>query len=448
MQRLLIFSCFGLVSLSALLCHAASAAQAPKILMTYWANNKPQYTGYPIPGSFSRAGIQRNQALREQLNAVNVLAYAFLQVEDRGQVYFSNPAVDLSQYDVRHFCRREPASCPNADAAFAGSFLAFSRLNNKHHSLKRIISIGGSGSEKSFNNAIRYPDVFIRSAIQVIRAYHLNGIDLDFELYALFDQHQANGYTQLVVKLRRELGNRAFISVEMPGDYETLHSMDCSADNVCHDNLRMIARNAYVSLMGYEFHNPAYPPYITGNSSNLYTDPHAPSSPGFYRISDDQAVGNLIVSGVPARKIILGFPAYFHIYGDVHGHSDGFGLYQPSDPKQTPVLEFGPGTGTYRSINQFLASGFTRHYFIVNDKISAVFAYDPVKHQWISYEDQVSVAAKAHYVVANHLAGMMMWEIGEDMPISSKQSLLRTVNMILSKRKYDSLHDGDARTTH
>lgn len=425
----------GLIFLSALVCPAVTAAPTHKILMTYWADNKPQYIAYPVPGSFDHVGTQQNRALTKQLNAINVLAYAFLQVDDHGQVYFSHPSVDLSQYDVRHFCRSEPASCPNADAAFAGSFLAFSRLNNRYHSLKRIISIGGSGSEKSFNNAIRNTDAFIQSAVRLIRAYRLDGIDLDFELYALFNQHQANQYTQLVVGLSQALGKQAFISVEMPGDHETLHSMDCSAANVCHNNLRMIAENAYVSLMGYDFHNPTYLPYVTGNSSNLYTDSHAPSPSSFYRISDDQAIKYLIGSGVPAGKIILGFPAYFHIYGGVHDQSSSYGLYQPFDPKQTPVDVLGPGTGPYRSIDQLLASGFTQHYLTIDHKISAVFAYDPVKHQWISYEDQVSVAAKAHYVVANHLAGMMMWEIGEDMPVANQQSLLRTADTILSKQE-------------
>ncbi len=58
-------------------------------------------------------------------------------------------------------------------------------------------------------------------------------------------------------------------------------------------------------------------------------------------------------------------------------------------------------------------------------------AYAAPAREWISYDNAASIAAKARYVIAKHLGGMMMWEIGEDMPVNSPQSLLRSAHRVL-----------------
>ena len=411
---------------------AKSPEPAP-ILMTFWAHNQLRYPDDPIPGSRNRAGaIQENSVLRQKLDAINVLAYSFLNVNESGNVYFSEPAVDLSTSDVLGFCHDHAASCPNGNAAMAGSFSAFVKLQNRNGTLRKIISIGGADSQKTFDRAISHPETFIQSASAIVRTYRLDGIDLDFEPDAFFTVNDAQPYAHLVEALRKELGQRAFISVEVPSDRETLRSMNCPNNNTCSANLRTIAANAYVTLMGYEFHDPYYPGTVTGNDSNLYSSPDEPLLPAFYHGSDNQAVEYLTYQGVPPQRIILGFPAYFVAYGGVEALPRSHGLFQHFDPSLTPRFDWDiKARGSYREAQHLLQSGFERQDIRVNGEISAVYAYSAAAKQWISYEDSSSVAAKARYVQARHLAGMQMWEIGQDVPVNSTTSLLRAAHAVL-----------------
>ena len=74
--------------------------------MTYWSNNPARFAAHPLPGSVSSSGTaQTNVELQRQLDAINVLAYAFLKADVSGDVYFDNPAADLSSSDEQEFCR-------------------------------------------------------------------------------------------------------------------------------------------------------------------------------------------------------------------------------------------------------------------------------------------------------------------------------------------------------
>ncbi len=411
----------------------AGPVHSPPILMTYWSHNTVRFPGYPVPGSLSAAGsVQSNLPMQRQLDAINVLAYAFLQSNAAGDVFFDSPAADLSDADAKGFCRLRPAACPGAAAASAGSFSAFARLNNHQHTLRKIISIGGGSSQSSLDNALGHVDEFVRSAVDLIHAYHLDGIDLDFEPDEFFGPGQGERYAHLVASLRQALGPAAFISIEVPGDRETLRSIDCPADTHCRNFLALIAGDAYVSLMGYDYHSPNYPGSVTANHANLYADPDEPLLARLYHVSDNDAVEYLTYRGVPPEKLLLGVPAYFTAYGGVKAPAGSDGLYQPFDPSQTIAFDLGSkAVGTYRAARRLLASGFVTHRLSIGDRLSAVFAYNPSLHQWISYDDAESIAAKAHFVVARHLGGMMMWEIGEDVPADDPEALLGSAQRVL-----------------
>lgn len=410
------------------------AVSPHRILMTYWSDNVARFAGYPMPGSLDPSGaVQTNQPMQRQLDLINVLAYAFLRVDAAGKVYFANPAIDLSAADLRQFCPRHQASCPHPASASAGSFSAFARLTNRHHSLLKVVSIGGRGSQSTMDNALDHPESFVRSVSSLIDAYHLDGIDLDFEPDSFFRSGQGERYAQLVAALRRALGEQAFMSIEVPGDWETLRSLDCPSDSRCRDNLELIAAHAYVSLMGYGFHAPSYPATVTGTASNLYSDPHEPLLAGFYHVSDNRAVEYLTFMGVPPERILLGFPAHFVCYGGVVAPPGGNGLYQPFDRASTRTYDLRglKGIGSDRVAWRLLNSGFAAHHLLIDGKLSAVYAYNAASRAWMSYDDAASVAAKGAYVVARHLGGMMMWELGEDMPVNSPQSLLGSAHRAL-----------------
>ena len=150
--------------------------------MTYWSHDTVRHPGNPMPGSLALSGAtQTNPEMLRKLDAISVLAYGFLQVDAAGNLYFDHPAVDLATNDVRQYCRPHPTACPHAESAMAGSFSAFARLDNRHHTLQKIVSVGGAGSQACLDNALDHTEALVRSAVLLIDAYHLDGIDFDFE---------------------------------------------------------------------------------------------------------------------------------------------------------------------------------------------------------------------------------------------------------------------------
>lgn len=433
-SRSLMRQCWWPAALWVLSAATAQASPLPTrfVLMTFWSHNILRYADFPVPASLDPAGYrQRNPDFRAALNDIDVLAYAFVKVDAAGKVYFSRPSVDLSADDRREFCSEHPHSCPQAARAAAGSFRAFARLQNRRGTLEKIVSIGGAGSQKTMDNALAHPAAFVQSVHAVIMVYHLDGVDLDFEPNSFFFGNQGRQLVALATALRSALGPAAFLSIELPPDWETLRSIDCSRRNVCAHNLAALAHVAYLSLMGYAVHFPSYPgPALTANDSSLVSDPREPLRAGFDHVSDIQAIDYLTFQGVPPDRILLGFPAITTTYRGVTSPGAQFGLYRPFARSPDNVRG---SIGAYRDIPMLLRSGFALHYLRINGVISAAYAYDRPSGRWMSFDDPASVVAKAHYVMTHHLGGMMMWEIGDDAPAGSRWSLLTAAHRALSE---------------
>ncbi|MEJ0005942.1 MAG: hypothetical protein WDM77_06020 [Steroidobacteraceae bacterium] len=80
-----------LMVLLAMSAHAVAATPSLThgILMTFWSDDTARFVANPLPGSLNQAGAVRdNPALQRQLDAINVLAYAFLQVDGAGECVF------------------------------------------------------------------------------------------------------------------------------------------------------------------------------------------------------------------------------------------------------------------------------------------------------------------------------------------------------------------------
>lgn len=403
------------------------------VKMSYWAypNSKPPQSGndnrnlsYPISGSINNQGkTVQNYDLQEKLNLINLLAYAFLHVNKEGIVHFQDSYIDLEKRDVA-FCNKNRQICMDSYHKYnpaLGNFDAFSKLENNHKSLKKIISIGGAGDSNSFYYAINHVSNFVNSVATIIKNYNLNGVDLDFEINALFTPNQAKKLSGLVEQLRIKLGKSAIIILTTAPDMGTLQSIGMK-------NWEIIAKSAsFVSIMGYEFHSAFYKPYYTGYNSNLYPDPNEPELHYYYPISCDQSIEYLTFLGVPSTKIILGFPVYGLSYGGVAPANNG--LFQKFNPKLTPSFDNkGPGRVEYKTILKLLHAGFTEHASYFNGHISGVWAYNPNTKQFISFDNTRLVAEKANYIKSKKLAGAMCWLINYDAPATSKNSLLKALD--------------------
>ena len=451
------------LSIAILLIHnTAFALNTDKFVMGYWSDWNIYSMGraipepaYALPGSTDDQGkMVINKDLQEKLNLINAVAYSFLEVNPQGSVYFADPNSDLrlsSDKDTQTFCTENSDICNNknggADYGRGNFNLGFVKLKNDSGNLRKIISIGGYGHDDSFNNAFANPDNFVHSVATLVNHFNLDGVDLDYEASALTSEN-VKSYVDLIAKLRDALGPNKLITMAIMSGPDWINSFGTA-------NWQKVAANVnYIDLMTYDFHGAFDNPKITGLLANLYPDKDA------QQFSVDVAVNTLIGQGVPSGKVVIGVPAYGRALTGVNEANHGLyqsyanGLIPRGDldaPACTQTVYGGTCSGSFQYkyiIGKMLGgpAGFTDY---TNDAgtsaqtPSGVWAYrsgnwtdtvgNTLNNTFISYDNILTVAAKAQYVKENNLGGIMMWELRGDISPKdpSNASLLGAITHVL-----------------
>lgn len=149
--------------------------------------------------------------------------------------------------------------------------------------------------------------------------------------------------------------------------------------------------------MTYDFNNSLTK--LTGHHTGLRAAASAPESAR----TTARAVRQYLAAGVPARKIVIGVAFYGRRFDGVRPVDRG--RYQPyahfGGSYPWPVLK-------HEFINH---QGYVRYW---DAKADAPYLWNAETHSFITYDDPESIAAKAAYVKAHHLGGIMYWEATED----------------------------------
>ena len=382
----------------------------PKIIMSYFVPENAFYAQH--------VKMNDSRELQKRIDRLTVIAYAFLKLSPDGKIIFGEN--DLSRSESgKYICKNNLVICNNPTLTI-GNFNYFSSFQNQNHRLEKIISFGGADDKTSFFYAIEHPDSFANSLNTVIKEFHLSGIDLDFEINRLYTREEAIKYAILVTKLRKKLGPNTFISLATIIDPETLLSLG-------KDNWKVIAENVDgISMMCYDLISPFSKPSNTQFSSNLYLVSNAPKFLQNANQSCNKSILYLASLGVPKAKIILGVPAFAIAFGGVNPTNHG--LFQSSDLAKTPSFDdMGKGLLRYSTVLSLRKAGFNQYTALSNDHIVGVWSYNPESHQFITFDTPRSVRDKTRYVLKNKLAGIMLWRMGQDMPVNDKESLLKTI---------------------
>jgi chitinase len=137
----------------------------------------------------------------------------------------------------------------------------------------------------------------------------------------------------------------------------------------------------------------------TGHHSSLHASALATADAR----TTDKAVAQFRAAGVPAEKLLIGAAFYGREFGDVQPTHNG--VYQPYKhyvgEHPWPELK-----------HQYVdGNGFVRYW---DAEAMAPYLWNADTHRFITYDDPASLAAKAAYVKANHLGGIMYWEQSHD----------------------------------
>jgi chitinase len=146
-------------------------------------------------------------------------------------------------------------------------------------------------------------------------------------------------------------------------------------------------------MMTYDFCNSMTPD--TCHHTGLHASKLAPADAR----TTGRAVRQFLAAGVPAGKLVIGAAFYARVFGGVDPAHDG--LYQP-------YKKFVGEIPWPKLKTEFIGKqGFVRHW---DAQADAAWLWNARTQTFITYDDPESIAAKAAFVKAQRLGGIMYWE--------------------------------------
>jgi len=313
----------------------------------------------------------------EKLTHVN---YAFATVTPDGNVVLRNPDAPGNLAQLQALKARSPA-------------------------LKVIISIGGWGadnfSDAALTDASR--EKFAASALDMLKRYALDGIDLDWEYPGQpgpgikFRPEDKQNFTLLLKTLREHLDDLSQTRGRTGNNRYTLTI--ASSDGEYFDHTEMDKLHIYldwINVMTYDLYNIATP--TTGHHTGLYPSTSGPAN----QRCTETAIKQHLAAGIPASKLVIGAAFYGRGWTDVNPTNNG--LYQQG--RFVQAYSYAELQAKY--INQ---NGFKRLW---DDQAKAPYLWNPATKSLITYDDPESLKAKAEYVRSHQLGGIMYWEHSND----------------------------------
>ncbi len=323
---------------------------------------------------------------RADINAISAekvthLNYAFAKVNPDGVIQFENADAPAHLAQLQALKARNPR-------------------------LKVIVSVGGWGAD--FFSDAALSDVsrcrFAMSAVDLIKRYALDGIDLDWEYPGQpgpgirFRAEDKENFTLLLRTLRQELDILSEARRRTESSRYTLSI--ASAGGRYFDHTEMGRLHVYVdwiNVMTYDL-SGGYSK-TAGHHTPLYRSAAAPATAP----STESIIRQHLDAGIPPRKIIVGVAFYGRGWRGVIPEHEG--LYQNYD-------QYESNYPFSRIAREYLgAPGYERRW---DDAAQAPYLWSVEKGRFISYDDPQSLAEKAKFVRKHGLGGIMYWEHSHD----------------------------------
>ncbi|KAK3300187.1 glycoside hydrolase [Chaetomium fimeti] len=312
-----------------------------------------------------------------QLNygCINRVHYAFANVTADGGVFLSDEWADAQ------------APCDGVQGAL-GSFM---HLKQRYRHLQVVLSIGGGDSAETFpivaSSAV-LRDNFARSARGLVEASGLNGIDIVWEYPCT--PEQGRDFLALVAAIRIHLPeDRYLLTATLPAAKPVLQNIDLRQTAEYLDTLNLTAYDFF----GHWSHK-------SGHHAQLYA------------MSKDETSGaagvkDLMSSGVPGKKILLGIPlfgrSFLGVAGPGHKNRGAGGKDGSFEYNQLPRK------GTKEQV----------------DKRAVAAQCVGADGGFVTYDNPDTVKMKATFCKQKGLGGLFYWSAPSDAK-DSKRSLIAT----------------------
>ncbi|ORY35945.1 hypothetical protein BCR33DRAFT_722426 [Rhizoclosmatium globosum] len=347
----------------------------------------------------------------------------------------------------------------NADLNYMRKFTA---LRYKYPNLKPIISIGGWSGSRYFSTIAKSAatiQTFVKNVHTFLDTEGFDGVDIDWEYPGgggldcnAVDPADVSNFVNLLAVLRAELGPTRTISLAVSAEVSRYVDGNTKVNRIP-DILKYVS---YIQIMSYDFYG-SWNSYSDFNSPlfsprNGTSDPVEPpaNSAGYSQpLSISAAVNAWIAAGAKPSQLTSGLAFYGRSWSVTSNVNNG--LYQPCKAadgntgcgvigdyldaakwKDPCGGEYNSGVWMYNNLRGAantngqqaaapLASGatagsngWTRQYF---DFAQNPTVYSPSylnRPTIVSYDDPVSIKAKAQWSKNAGLGGVMIWELSQD----------------------------------
>ena len=290
-----------------------------------------------------------------------------------------------------YICRAFLIPRANGDINVPGGYFDPELEKQAHaHGVKLLVSLGGQAENADhWLGMARNADAekhFFDGLEKLVTDNHYDGVDIDWEPSALTDPDQAT-YAQFMQDLRARFPKWTITTALTGSEWWAKH---ISWDKVA-------ASVDYIHLMAYDFSGNWTG--HSGHNANLY-DPKNPAVAT--TLSIDEMVKRLETKyQVPAGKIVLGVPFYGTGFFTKH-MGDKFVGDAGTSSHEFQYYEI-QSLANNKSFKGFWDDGAQVPYLERQDNDLT-----------ISYDDPKAIRLKCDFAKNNHLAGIMIWNIGAD----------------------------------
>ncbi|XP_058457279.1 probable chitinase 10 [Malaya genurostris] len=280
-------------------------------------------------------------------------------------------------------------------------------LREKNPDLQILLAIGGwafgSTPFKELTSNVFRMNQFVYEAIEFLREYQFNGLDVDWEYPRGADDRKA--YVDLLRELRIAFEGEAktsgqprlLLTAAVPASFEAIAAG--------YDVPEISKYLDFINVMTYDFHGQWE--RQVGHNSPLF--PLDTASAYQKKLTVDYSAREWVKQGAPKEKLLIGMPTYGRSFTLVN--QTQFDIGAPASGGGNPgKFTNEAGFLSYYEICAFL--GVDNTTLVWDSEQQVPFAYR--KDQWVGFDDERSLKTKMEWLKEMGFGGIMVWSIDMD----------------------------------